>query len=153
MSPLARAPRPGAPGNESATRLLDRDVTVSTHSVADPAPVELPTARTQLFDPPPELASLRAERPLCPLRYPDGEVGWLVTGYEPARAVLNDPRFSPKGAVRRLPIGDPAKLGEFCDVLDAAGVQVANLLDLDPPEHTRIRKLLAAEFTVRRVQD
>lgn len=49
----------------------------------------LPTERP--LDPPPGLARLREEGPLS---YPDGHVGWVVTGHALARLVLADPRFS-----------------------------------------------------------
>jgi hypothetical protein len=50
----------------------------------------LPTARACPFDPPEELGQLRDEDPIQPMVYPDGHVGWLVTGYRAAREVLQD---------------------------------------------------------------
>lgn len=64
-------------------------------------PICLPTERELPFNPPNELAELRDSRPLARLRFPDGHVGWLVTGHALAREVLADPRFS------RLPSGPP----------------------------------------------
>jgi cytochrome P450 len=71
---------------------------------------------------------------------PHGETAWLVSRYEEARAALVDPRL--------------AKLGPpFADQLDPALNSAVNshLLNLDLPEHSRLRKLVAAAFTRRRV--
>lgn len=57
-------------------------------------PVELPTRRGCPFDPPAEAGLLRESQPLTRVRFPDGHIGWLVTGHEYARALLGDPRLS-----------------------------------------------------------
>ncbi len=53
-------------------------------------PVTMPTARPAgcPFDPPVELAGLRAEQPLRPLRYPDGHLGWDRHPRAPRRPAL-----------------------------------------------------------------
>src|ERR1700735_1546311 len=98
------------------------------------SPIELPTARTHLFDPAPELAVLREERPLCRLRYPGDHVGWLGTSFELAKALFADPRFSrrpPQGlSTGRFPVGDPVKIEEFFRVLEREGAMAANFLEL-----------------------
>jgi cytochrome P450 len=109
-------------------------------------PGSLPTARTGRFDPPPELAWIRAREPLSPLRYPDGHLGWLVTGYHLARTVLSDPRFSADSALKRVPVPRPG-----ADPFMGAPALPGWLVDMDPPAHTRIRRALAGQFTVRRV--
>ena len=60
-------------------------------SSADPI---YPMARTCPFDPPAELAQLRAENPVTRIRLWDGSSPWLVTRYEDVRRVLSDPRVS-----------------------------------------------------------
>lgn len=101
----------------------------------------LPTTRTCPFDQPPPIQEWARTRPISPLRYPDGSNGWLVTDHAAARFVLSDPRFSTRldlalSAIRgRQPDGPP---GAF--------------LFLDPPDHTRYRKLLTGQFTVRRMR-
>ncbi|HEY0905525.1 MAG TPA: cytochrome P450 [Marmoricola sp.] len=64
---------------------------------------------------------------------------WLVTGYDEARAVLGDAGHSTD--IRHL-------MGASGD-LD--GGDIGGLGFTDPPEHTRLRKLLTPEFTVRRL--
>jgi cytochrome P450 len=100
----------------------------------------------ELFDPPSDLMRLREERPVWRLRYADGRVGWLVFDLDRARTVLNDPRFSvAKSAFA-------ADDGGFL----AVAQQIRNpgdLLRLDPPQHTRIRKALTAYFTVKAIAE
>ncbi|EOD70577.1 cytochrome P450 [Amycolatopsis vancoresmycina] len=72
---------------------------------------------------------------------PYGGDAWLVTRYEQTKFVLSDPRFSRAAAAGAdVPRGRPG--------FEPAG----NLLCMDPPEHGRIRSLVAKAFTVRRVE-
>jgi cytochrome P450 len=115
----------------------------------DTAPVALPTKRTPgcPFDPPAELAQLRADHPVTPLAFPDGHIGWLVTGYDAARTVLADPRFSTRAELKRSPLGVAPRPG-------GPGRPAAPgwFVNMDPPEHTRYRRLLTGQFTVRRMK-
>ncbi|WP_232660709.1 cytochrome P450 [Pseudonocardia sp. TRM90224] len=97
------------------------------------------------FDPPVELAKLRAEHPLSPMTFADGHVGWLVTSHALVRAVLADKRFSARAELAHPVLpgvggndGRPAARGAF----------IRN----DPPEHTRYRHLVTGRFTVRRMR-
>ncbi|TDD56644.1 cytochrome P450 [Saccharopolyspora elongata] len=108
-----------------------------------PTPVDMPIARSTPFDPPEELLRLGEERQVRPLAFPDGHVGWLVTGHVAARAVLADPRFSVRPELRRLPFPHPAS-----EQQPMPGV----FLRMDPPQHTRFRRLLTGQFTVRRMK-
>jgi cytochrome P450 len=115
-----------------------------TQSLPEAAP--LPTTRPQgcPFDPPAELAQLREEHPLSRMAYPDGHVGWLTTSHNLVRAVLADSRFSTRAELAHFPIPraaestKPAPSGVFTR--------------FDPPEHTRYRRLLIGQFTVRRMR-
>ena len=103
----------------------------------------MPTIRTTPFDPPAELAELP---PISRLSYPDGHIGWLVTGHELAREVFADKRFSSRFELRRFPIsrgGEPFKPQE---------AQPGFFIGMDAPDHTRLRKLLTGQFTVRRMR-
>ncbi|MGW3650302.1 cytochrome P450 [Streptomyces sp. NPDC000878] len=91
------------------------------------------------FDP--LYAELRREQPLCRVQLPYGEPAWLATRYEDVKIVLGDPRFSRAAAVGRdQPRSRPYPAG--------AGAMIS----LDPPEHSRLRRLVAKAFTIRRVE-
>ena len=83
---------------------------------------------------------LQEHEPLSRVKLPYGEEGWLLVRYEDCRGALGDPRFSlAEAAVRDVPRLTPQRSG-------------AILTDLDPPEHTRLRRLVARAFTARRVE-
>ncbi len=106
------------------------------------APVPFPfPAPPSIFHPAPELKDLQRTRPVARFRLPDGRTGWLVTRYDDVRQVLVDPRFS-----RARAFGP--------DVPDTGLGQAAadSILGMDPPEHTRLRRLVAGAFTARRVE-
>jgi cytochrome P450 len=106
----------------------------------------LPTARDHLFDPPREL--LDDPRPIRRITFADGHEGWLVAGYELARAVLADPRFSSAMERRRVLVRRPS-----AESLKAGGTAPPGFfIGMDPPEHTRLRRLLTGQFTVRRMK-
>lgn len=91
----------------------------------------------------PLFTKLRREEPVCRVELPYGGEGWLVTRYEDVKLVLADPRFSRAATVGRedLPRATPAP------------VRPDSLLSMDPPEHSRLRKLVAKAFTGRRVAE
>ena len=106
------------------------------------APVAFPfPPAPSIFHPSPELKTLQRDRPVAPFRLPDGKTGWLVTRYDDVRQVLIDPRFS-RAAATGPDVPDTG-LGQA-----AAG----SILGMDPPEHTRLRRLVAGAFTARRVE-
>lgn len=85
-------------------------------------------------------ARLRQREPVSKVQLPYGEAAWLVTRYEDAKVVLADPRFSRAAVVGRdEPRAHPH-------------VREGGILSMDPPEHTRLRKLVAKAFTARRVE-
>ena len=118
-------------------------------SLGSPIPAEL----IHRDDPcvlPPALVALADRGPVTEAVLPSGDPFWLVSGYDEARAVLSDPRFSadrftyhprfkalPKEVRERLS-DDKARAGSF--------------INMDPPEHTRYRRLLTGQFTVRRMR-
>lgn len=114
---------------------------------AELTPVVLPVGRNRPFDPPSELGQMREERALRPLAYPDGHVGWLVTGHALAREILSDRRFSARLELQRSPVRRPAT-----DQFYGRPAPSGWFLNMDPPEHTRYRRLLGARFTMSRME-
>ena len=100
-----------------------------------------PTITKQGLDPDPLLDELRRTDPITRVQLPFGEPCWLLTRYDDVRSMLADPRFS-----RAATIGtDVGRMSEFFPIEDS-------ILGMDAPEHTRIRRLVSATFTARRMQ-
>jgi cytochrome P450 len=104
-----------------------------------PEPALMPLRRDRL-DPVTELAKIRAEAPISRVPIGFGINMWLVSGYNEARKVLADTKsFS----------------NDFANLTGTAGATVqqdpGGLGFADPPVHTRLRKLLTPEFTMRRL--
>ncbi|MFF5111829.1 cytochrome P450 [Streptosporangium sp. NPDC000509] len=106
-----------------------------------------PHMRRAGFDPDPELEALRDGTGVGLVRTTAGVDAWLVTRYEDVRAVLSDAeRFSVAETINfQLP-------GVESSEEDLAALRAGNLLAFDPPEHTRLRRILTPEFTLRRIR-
>ena len=99
-----------------------------------------------LADPYPLFAALRAE---APVRYEPGVDHWVVSRHADVRAVLADPAtFSARNAVSPMvPFSD-----EVVRLMREGGFTVAHILvNLDPPEHSRARRVAGRAFTPRRL--
>lgn len=100
-------------------------------------------------DPFPFYARLRAEQPVCRVTVPlmpGINEAWLVTRYDDVVTVLKDNRF----AKSRLHASKKPWLPSFAKPLER------NMLDLDEPDHTRLRTLVHKAFTpamVERLQE
>ncbi|MFF4361979.1 cytochrome P450 [Streptomyces sp. NPDC001604] len=86
---------------------------------------------------------LRETAPVHRIAGPDGTPAWLVTRYDDVRAALADPRLS---LDKRHATAGTYKGLALPPALDA------NLLNMDPPDHTRVRRLVGRAFTTRRVE-
>ncbi|MGA7799292.1 MAG: cytochrome P450 [Gammaproteobacteria bacterium] len=81
-------------------------------------------------------------RSVVPVRLPTGVEAWLVIGYAEARQLLKDPRLS-KGAPHATARSNPSGT--------ASHPLFRHLLTLDPPDHTKLRTIIAREFSIRRI--
>lgn len=106
------------------------------------------TATGQLFegafwnDPYPAYDALRGDEPVREVDTPDGRV-WMMFEHADVRAALADPRLS-KDWRYTLP-------SDQRDQHPATPIPMMILMD--PPEHTRLRKLVSRAFTVRRMEE
>jgi cytochrome P450 len=94
-------------------------------------------------DPQRQYAVLREEHPVARITMPKGHSFWLVTRYEDVRAALTNPALHKNGRAYEAMIGQ-----------DEPGAPVAldqHMLSSDPPDHTRLRKLVGRAFTARAV--
>jgi len=112
---------------------------------------EVPPLYTPEFyaDPHPTYRQLRERGPVCQVRAPNGLDLWLVTRYEEARAALSDPRLSkdPRHAADAF-----ARCG-FPTFLKETAALARHMLNADPPDHTRLRRLVTKAFTRRRIEE
>jgi cytochrome P450 len=102
---------------------------------------DFPNTPPGQLEPHPLLNQLRAAEPVSRVRAPYGRDAWLVTRYADVRTVLADHRFSRAAAI--------------CDDAPRATPAVPppdSIMSLDPPDHTRLRTLVAKAFTAGRVE-
>ncbi|KNB49913.1 cytochrome P450 [Streptomyces caatingaensis] len=111
------------------------------------SPRPLPLTRRRPLDPPSEYARLRAECPVSRLRLPDGNAGWLVTRFADVTEALVSPAVSARRQFQTTVSSVTLTPAEWA----ASGFGTA-FIGMDPPEHTRYRRLLTGEFTVRRLK-
>jgi len=102
----------------------------------DESPVRYPSV-TDSWD---EFRSLLRTKRVLRAQLPDGSIAWLVAGHGEVRQMLVDQRFSRARAVA------PGRPLQGTEVFASGSIN-----GLDPPEHTRIRKLVASAFTARRI--
>ncbi|GAA0458856.1 cytochrome P450 [Streptomyces olivaceiscleroticus] len=106
-----------------------------------PLPVEPPTGCP--FDPPAEFGRMRIEEPIKKISLPDGTWAWLVTRYADIRAILGDTRFSSDTTSPGYPLSG---------MTGGANQQNRGFIRMDPPEHTRLRRMVTREFMVKKVE-
>lgn len=83
----------------------------------------------------------REDAGMIRVQMPHGDAAWLATRYADARLVLGDRRFSRALAQE----SDEPRMSEYR--------RPGGILSMDPPDHTRLRTLVAKAFTARRVEE
>lgn len=106
-------------------------------------PYRFPLARIPATEPPAVYTELRARNPVVPVVMPSGDTAYLITRYEDARRVLTDPRYSRRLELAGLELGTIGL---------AEHLLLSTLSNMDRPEHTRLRRVVAPEFTTERVE-
>ncbi|MFI9380239.1 cytochrome P450 [Kutzneria sp. NPDC052558] len=100
-----------------------------------------PFSEAQRLDLDPEYGRLRDAGELGRVRMPYGGEAWLATSYDDVKTVLGDQRFS-----RAATLG--ADVPRAMPLIQTD----SSLLTMDPPDHSRLRKLVAKAFTMRRIE-
>ena len=96
-------------------------------------------------DPFGHFAGARARCPVQKVRLADGHPAWVVLGYDAARQALGDPRISKDMLAALAGAGDVVAEG-------LPGPEFSrHMLNVDPPDHTRLRRLVSRAFTPGRV--
>jgi cytochrome P450 len=92
------------------------------------------------------MAALRGRGPLHRVLMPTGMSAWLVVGHQEAAAALNDNRLS-VAAMMEAGVLDGGKL-----TVEQRHALLNGLTNVDPPDHTRLRRLVSRVFTARRIE-
>ena len=125
-------------GRLLARRIQRKGLDLSSLSFI-PKPAKVPLQRNGT-DPVPQIARLRESEPLHRIKLPFDFNVYLVTGAEQVRTVLAD-RDSWSNDIRHLLPGTGT----------ASADDIGGLGFTDPPLHTRLRKIITPEFTMRRL--
>ena len=99
-------------------------------------------------NPYPFYARLRAEAPVWRATLRDRRTAWLVTRYEDVARVLKDDTF----AKDKLNAMDPEQRAKTPWVPGFLKPLERNMLDLDDPDHVRLRALVSKAFTPRLIE-
>jgi cytochrome P450 len=105
-----------------------------------PAPLGL---RREGLDPDPAVTALREQDGVCPVTTLAGHRADLVAGFHDARTVHGDPAFGFEA------VPPPPGMEVGIDAEELLRRRAGMLLALDPPHHTRLRRMLTGRFTVR----
>lgn len=94
---------------------------------------------------------LRVDGPVQQAKLPNGQRVWLPLGYEEARLLLAHSAVC-KDSRRATPVYERLERKEGVRRTFGTTVLRDHMLNLDPPDHTRLRRLVGAAFTLRRVE-
>ncbi|WP_028205114.1 cytochrome P450 [Paraburkholderia nodosa] len=98
------------------------------------------------FAPPAQYGEIREKDGLSRVTMPDGTPAWIATRYEDVRAILGDNRFSTVPSTPGYPFIAPARASLLMNE------HPPTIIRMDPPEHTRYRRMLTKEFMVHHVE-
>jgi cytochrome P450 len=122
------------------------DSSVTTAEPTAAAAPDYPMARAAgcPFDPPPLLHELQATTPVAKVRLWDGSTPWLIARYDDQRDLLADPRISADTSHPNYPYASAS--------LKVRREQARTFIGMDDPEHARLRRMVTAAFSIKRVE-
>jgi cytochrome P450 len=97
------------------------------------------------FDPPQRLRELRAESPISKVRIWNGDTPWLITGAAEVRRLLGDRRISSDSRHPAFP--------RLVPIVPEAARRRLSFINMDEPEHSRLRRMVTAQFAIKRVEE
>jgi cytochrome P450 len=103
----------------------------------------MPFAQHGLFDLPPPVREMQAQRPITRVRTPAGDEAWLVTRHAELKQLLGNPRLG-----RSHP--DPANAPRYSDSILNGGPVGKH--ETEQADHARMRRLLTPFFSARRIE-
>lgn len=107
--------------------------------------ITYPQIRTCPYRPPHGYTELTTQGPLHRVELYDGKLGWVVTRYAEARALLSDSRLSSNRTDQNFPL------------ISSRGAAVRSqppaFIGMDEPEHGYYRRMTIPEFTVKRINE
>lgn len=106
----------------------------------------VPFGSSSVADPYPDYALLRADGGIRRITIRPGLESWLVTRYDDIRAVLGDERMSTDPASTSAEVRQAIAAGRIEERVALLG---KNLVGVDPPDHTRIRRLMSRALSAR----
>jgi cytochrome P450 len=104
--------------------------------------------RRDTFNPTAELREIRETDGVRTITSAFGMDVFLVTRHEDVKTVLSDHERFSNGRPPGFVVPGAPNIPEE----EQASARAGNLLGLDPPEHQRLRRMLTAEFTIRRMK-
>lgn len=141
---------PGTPEAPGAAGITEAPGIPNAPGTVAPGTPDAPELFTWEFatDPYPAYAWLREHAPVHRTRLPSGVEAWLVTRYGDAKQALADQRLSKNPAHHDEPAHAKGKTGIPGE---RKAELMTHLLNIDPPDHTRLRRLVSKAFTPRTV--
>jgi cytochrome P450 len=129
----------------SEDKMINNDKLMTTNQTVKPVNILSPQFKANPF---PFFAQLRAEAPVYRMLLPDKKPLWIISRYEDVNLLMKDERFikNPKSASTAGQMAKPFWMPSVLIALER------NMLDLDAPDHTRLRGLVHKAFTPRLIE-